>query len=200
MSDLITLGWREWASLPQLGIPAIKVKVDTGARTSALHAFNMKRINTAAGDVISFDIHPMQRTDSIVVTATAPLVDIRAVSDSGGHIERRYVISTTIVVGEFNKEIEITLTERKGMMFRMLVGRTALADDALVNPALSYVNGKLPARKLYDPSVHVQVSKAPASETQLTKKQASKSSLSKKQTKKAQTNNPPTGDDRTDSV
>ncbi len=148
-NKLITLGWREWASLPELGIPAIKVKIDTGARTSALHAFDIKRIKSDSGDSISFKVQPLQRDESVVVAATAPLVDIRSISDSGGHVEKRYVVSSIIKLGDLQKEIEITLTERRGMLFRMLVGRTALADDAIVNPAASYACGKLSTRLLY---------------------------------------------------
>ncbi len=142
---LLTMGWREWVVLPQLHIPAIKAKVDTGARTSALHAFDIERIDNQ----ISFSVQPVQRNSELSVRCTAPLSDIRSITDSGGHTEERYVISSLLEVGALKKTIEITLTERHNMLFRMLIGRTALMPECVVNPAGSYLNGKLSPRLLY---------------------------------------------------
>lgn len=150
------VGWREWAVMPQLGIHAIKVKIDTGARTSALHAINIERKSANGKDLVSFGIQPLQRNKSLVIKAQAPLVDIRSVSDSGGHTENRYVISSRIVIGAMDKEIDITLTERHSMLFRMLVGRTALADSVVVDPAASYVCGRMSTRLLYSSHIEAQ--------------------------------------------
>lgn len=145
----LTVGWREWAALPELAIPAVKVKIDTGARTSALHALNIEQFQDNGRDMVGFDVQPLQRNTSLVIRAKAPLVDIRSVSDSGGHVENRYVISTTLRLGSLEQEIDVTLTERKSMLFRMLIGRTALAGNVLVDPAASYLCGRLSTRLLY---------------------------------------------------
>ncbi len=151
-----TVGWREWAAMPELGIPAIKVKIDTGARTSALHALNIERFKANGADMVRFDVQPLQRNNSLMVKAEAPLIDIRAVSDSGGHTENRYVISAHLQMGPMDEVIDVTLTERKSMLFRMLIGRTALADNVLVNPAASYLCGRLSTRLLYSSHTEVQ--------------------------------------------
>ena len=148
-NQILRLGWREWAALPDLGLPAIKVKVDTGARTSALHAFYTENYQLDSVDMVKFLIHPIQRNYDFHVECHAPLIDCRQVSDSGGHREMRYVIETSIVIGNNNWPIEITLTNRDNMRFRMLIGRRAMEARAVVEPGASYLNGKLQARKLY---------------------------------------------------
>lgn len=153
-SPALTVGWREWVELPELGIPAIKVKIDTGARTSALHALDIERVKKNGRDLVKFAVPPIQRNKTVVVACEAPLVDIRSVSDSGGHAESRYVISSRLVIAGVDKEIDITLTQRDKMLFRMLIGRTALADDMLVNPAASFLCGRKSARLLYARSDH----------------------------------------------
>lgn len=150
------VGWREWAVLPDLDILAIKVKIDTGARTSALHALDIERLRSNGQDMVSFSIQPLQRNNTVIIRAQAPLVDIRAVSDSGGHTENRFVISSRIVLGDLDKEIDITLTERNSMLFRMLVGRTALADEVVVDPAASYLCGRKSTRLLYSSHIEAQ--------------------------------------------
>jgi len=147
--QILRLGWREWAALPDLCLPAIKVKVDTGARTSALHAFYTEKYRLDSVDMVKFLIHPIQRNFDFQVECHAPLVDFREVSDSGGHREMRYVIETSIVIGNSNWPIEITLTNRDNMRFRMLLGRRAMEARAVIEPGASYLNGKLKARKLY---------------------------------------------------
>ncbi len=148
-STPITLGWREWIALPELDLPAFKVKVDTGARTSAIHAHDLERHSENGIKMVSFSVLPVQRNQSIIRRCSAPLVDIRDVTDSGGHTETRHVISTRLELAGVTKEIEITLTERRDMLFRMLLGRTALADDFVVNPALSFTCGRRSTRLLY---------------------------------------------------
>jgi hypothetical protein len=139
---LPTLGWREWAALPELGIGRIKCKVDTGARSSALHAFYIEPFTERGKERIRFGIHPLQRRTDRECICTADVLDRRMVSDSGGHREMRFVIETTVVLGDVSWPIEITLTDRDTMRFRMLLGRTAINKKFLVNPASSYLAGK----------------------------------------------------------
>ena len=143
------IGWREWVALPELNLPAIKAKVDTGARTSALHAFLIEPYSHDSIDMVRFLIHPIQRNLDFHVECRAPIYDFREVTDSGGHREMRYVIRSTIVIDERSWQIEMTLTNRDTMRFRMLLGRRAMENRFVVDPGSSYVNGKLGPRKLY---------------------------------------------------
>jgi hypothetical protein len=139
---LVMLGWREWVSLPELGIDRIKAKVDTGARTSALHAFEIEERMQGGRQQVCFKMHPIQRDNETVIECIADVVDRRLVSDSGGHREMRWVIATDVAVGPHSWHAEFTLTARDDMLFRMLLGRTAIAGRAAVNPARSYLVGK----------------------------------------------------------
>ena len=148
-SNLSSIGWREWVALPDLGLPAIKAKVDTGARTSALHAFLIEPYREGGIDMLRFLLHPIQRNQDFAVECRCPIHDQREVTDSGGHREMRYVILSDVVIGERRWPIEMTLTNRDTMAFRMLLGRRAMEHRFLVDPGASYINGKLRPRKLY---------------------------------------------------
>lgn len=137
------IGWREWVGLPALGIERIKAKVDTGARTSALHAFSLQPFTEDGKNKIRFDIHPLQHNTHMIITCVADVVDKRMVTDSGGHEEERYVIETMLSIAGQTWPIEITLTERENMLFRMLLGRSALRKRFIVNPARSFVTTKV---------------------------------------------------------
>jgi len=141
-SEMLTLGWREWVGLPELGIEQIKAKVDTGARTSALHAFELRPFSENGRERVEFKLHPRQRDNDTVLVCQADIVDQRTVTDSGGHREQRYVIRSMLSLGAHSWPIELTLTARDDMMFRMLLGRTAINGHGLVDPSRSYVTGK----------------------------------------------------------
>jgi hypothetical protein len=140
--ELLTLGWREWVGLPALKIRQIKAKVDTGARTSALHAFKLRSFVEGNKERVEFQMHPIQNDNETVVSCIADVLDKRVVTDSGGHKEERFVISTDLSIGKHTWPIEVTLTARDDMLFRMLLGRTAIKNIAQVDPARSYLVGK----------------------------------------------------------
>lgn len=137
--ERILLGWREWVALPDLGINRIKAKIDTGARSSVLHAYFVKKYRRAGKDFVSFGIHPIQRSTRREILCHAEILDRRWVSDSGGHREQRYVIHTPVTIGLLQFDIELTLTNRDTMTFRMLLGRTTLGKRFLVAPNKSYL-------------------------------------------------------------
>lgn len=141
------LGWREWIGFPDLGIPLIKTKVDTGARTTCLHAFSVKPFERAGSRWVRFGIHPEQNNTSVEVWCEAPLKDQRVVRDSGGHEELRYVIETTLSIGQHRLQAEINLTDRDSMKFRALLGRTAMRGHYLVDPGRSFLQGKRKKKK-----------------------------------------------------
>jgi len=136
---LITVGWREWVSLPDFGIDHIKAKIDTGARTSCLHAFSQERFTQAGSPWLRFGMHPVQRSTEIEVFCEAEIVDERMVSDSGGHREVRPIICSTIDLGRVQFKAEFSLTNRDSMRFRVLLGRTAMKERLIVDPGKSFL-------------------------------------------------------------
>ena len=132
-------------ALPELGIDAVKAKLDTGARTSALHAWDQEDFAIDELPWVRFYVHPLQRDDETAVRCAAPLADRRWVTNSGGMRERRSVITTTLGMGEETWVIELTLTNRDEMGFRMLIGREAMRGRLIVDPKRSYRMGRHPA-------------------------------------------------------
>lgn len=146
MAQATVIGWREWVSLPELGIEYIKAKIDTGARTSALHTFELEVARKGGVKTARFGVHPYQRDLDTVRWCEATVVDERSVRDSGGHREWRFVIETPLVLGDREWPVEITLTERDTMLFRMLVGRTAMR-SIRVDPFASFLVGHRPPKR-----------------------------------------------------
>lgn len=143
MTSKAVIGWREWLALPALGIPAIKAKIDTGARTSALHTFALETYTEAGREWVRFRIHPLRRHTEVELECIAPVIERRVVRDSGGHAEERIVIATELQLDDRRWPVEISLTSRDDMLFRMLLGRAALrSGQLLVDPAASYVYGR----------------------------------------------------------
>jgi len=136
------LGWREWVALPDLGINRIKAKVDTGARTSCLHAYRTEPYTENGERRVRFWVHPVQNNLHESIECDARVLDERTVSDSGGHKEQRLVIETTLVVGDLSWPVEMTLTNRDTMRFRMLLGRTAMSGRSEIYPEASYLAGE----------------------------------------------------------
>jgi hypothetical protein len=142
------IGFREWISLPNLHLVALKAKIDTGAKTSSLHAFEIKLVKRGGKTYVKFKVHPIQKNLDLVVVCASPLIDRRVVTDSGGHKELRYVINTTIHIGGVKKIIELTLTNRESMKYRMLLGREALK-QFYIDPSQSYLLKKNQKQRNY---------------------------------------------------
>jgi hypothetical protein len=141
-SSLPLLGWREWVALPELNIAQIKAKVDTGARSSALHAFAIDPYRKGGQRWVMFIIHPRQKHSDVSIECHAQVKDRRLVTDSGGHKQRRYVIETQLILGPSVITAEMTLTNRDSMLFRMLIGRTTMTNRFIIDPNASYLQGK----------------------------------------------------------
>lgn len=142
--DLVRLGWREWVALPDLQVRRIKAKLDTGARTSALHAFKLTRFVADGRDMVRFEVHPVQRSVASAVTVEAEVVEEREVRNSGGNAEMRPVIVTRLRLGGVEWPVEVTLTRRDEMGFRLLLGRQALKGRGVVDCGDSFVCGQDP--------------------------------------------------------
>ena len=140
---MIMLGWREWVALPALGVVRVRAKVDTGARSSALHVDEQWRFSEGGAPWVGFRLTPGR--SSGVIEARAPIFDEREVADSGGHRSARVFLRTTLRLAGSERDIEINLSDRRGMLFPMLLGRTAIEGLFTVDPARSFIHGR-PAR------------------------------------------------------
>jgi len=136
------VGWREWVAMPDWGVDSIKAKIDTGARTSALHAFDLEFFDRDDAEWVRFGVHPWQKSDGDSIIVEALRLDQRTITSSSGTRSERPVVATSMLLGGRTIEAEITLTRRDEMGFRMLVGREALAKGFVVDPAASYLGGK----------------------------------------------------------
>jgi hypothetical protein len=137
------IGWREWVALPDLGIAGVKAKVDTGARSSAIHTHDYEIYETALGERrVRFHLHPLRTRKWLELECDAPVTGLREVKDSGGHVELRPFLRTTVTLGGIEWPVDLSLTNRESMRFRMLLGRAALRGRFRVDPARSYLLGK----------------------------------------------------------
>jgi hypothetical protein len=143
----LVVGWREWIALPDLGIAAIKPKIDTGARSSSLHAFGIEMFRREGAVWARFEVHPIQRNTTTTVRCEAPVLEFRHVRSSCGNATLRPVILTHIELGGRRWPVELTLAARDEMGFRMLLGREAVRGRFVVDPGRSYLVSKSPARK-----------------------------------------------------
>ncbi|MCX7120845.1 MAG: RimK/LysX family protein [Gammaproteobacteria bacterium] len=149
INNRLLIGRNEWCQLPELHIPAIKAKIDTGAKTSALHAFNIRRVRKNNKKFVRFDMHPLQGDDKTIISCIAPLIDERHIMSSNGHIEHRYVILTTLVIVDEEWSIEVTLSNRDPLRYRLLLGREALNNRVLIDPSLSCHQKKIRRKKAF---------------------------------------------------
>ena len=147
--EKVVIGWREWVALPELGVDKVKAKIDTGARTSAIHAFDVCPLERSGRKYVRFSLHPVQHHRKPEVLCEAPVVDERIVTSSNGEKQHRYVIETTLTLGGSSWPIEITLTNRDEMGFRMLLGRRAVRKRFVVDPGSSFkLSGEKSVRKI----------------------------------------------------
>lgn len=145
----LKIGWKEWVSLPDLRIPGIKAKVDTGARTSALHASHITTFTKPSGRWVRYVVRPLRKHPEIEIQCESKLLDRRDIKSSSGQVESRYVIETSVVLGEARWSATLSLTSRDDMLFRMLLGRTSLPGNAVIYPGEKYLTGKVRLKKCY---------------------------------------------------
>ncbi len=140
--DKVVVGWREWVALPQADVPWVKAKVDTGARSSSIHAFDLEAYRRDGAEHVRFSIHPWQRSDDDHVELSLPVLDRREVRSSNGQVEQRYAVAMEVTLAGRTITTVMTLSNRDEMGFRMLIGREALERGFLVDASRSYVGGK----------------------------------------------------------
>ena len=138
----IIIGSREWCSLPELGINLIKAKIDSGAKTTALHADNLTKFSKKGENWVKFSLHPLKSRPELIVECEAKLIEKRIIKSSNGTKEERFVIETKLVLGNLSYQIEVTLTNRKLMGFHMLLGRQAMSNKVLIDCEFRYLLGK----------------------------------------------------------
>ena len=143
MSSPLILGWQEWIALPKLGLPALKAKIDTGAKTSALHTRVVEPYRQRNRDRVRFSVQPSPEHAGLQIEASAEVIDRREVRSSNGDLELRYVIASQLAIGERTWPIEITLANREQMTYRMLIGRQAIPPNVLIDPTASFRQPKL---------------------------------------------------------
>lgn len=142
LNTKVIIGNQEWCAFPELNIPAVKARVDSGAKTSSLHAFNIKTFNKNGQDWVGFDIHPIQKDKKTNIYCEAPLIDKRFVKSSNGKSKRRFVIMANLRLGDMNWPIELTLANRDSMGYRMLLGREAMNGRLMIDPDESFLLGQ----------------------------------------------------------
>lgn len=142
------IGNCEWCAFPELGIPAVKARVDSGAKTSCLHAFDIEPFERDGNTWVRFEVHPLQKNQRVSFTREAEVIDRRKVKSSSGEVEKRYVIASRLEIGKFGWPIELTLTNRDSMGYRMLLGREAMRGRVIIDPDESYMLGKVAHEKL----------------------------------------------------
>ena len=147
IEDKLLIGRDEWVSLPDLSLPMIKAKIDTGAKTSAIHAFNISQKKHRGVDTVFFEVHPLQGNNEIKIHCQSPITDQRIVMSSNGHKENRYVISSKLNIAGVSWPIEITLSNRDPLKYRLLLGREALKKYVLIDPHLSCHQTKMTTKK-----------------------------------------------------
>lgn len=143
---MFIIGWREWVGLPALGVGRVKAKIDTGARSSTIHAFDVETYVDQGIERVRFSIHPVQNRDDIFVNTDVPILERRHVRSSNGEVAERIVIRTSLAILQRRVMVDLTLANRDAMGFRMLVGREAIRKRFLVDPAASFLAGRRPRR------------------------------------------------------
>ncbi len=141
-TDPVVVGWREWIALPQAGVDWVKAKIDTGARSSSLHAFGLEAYDVDGQEWVRFTLHPWQKSDDGTAELTLPVLDRREVRSSNGQVEQRYAVAMDVVLAGRTLTTVMTLSNRDEMGFRMLIGREALERGFLVDSSLSYAGGR----------------------------------------------------------
>ena len=160
MNTKTTIGNQEWCAFPKLGIPAIKARIDSGAKTSSLHAFNIRGFDRDGEDWVSFDIHPIQNNRKVVINCEAKSFDKRMVKSSSGVAETRHVIKVPIKLGDNTWDVELTLANRDSMGLRMLLGREAMQNRVLVDPSIDHALGNYKDQKIEELYSHIENNKS----------------------------------------
>lgn len=148
MDNKFIVGNAEWCAFPDLNIPAIRARIDSGAKTSSIHAFNIQQFKRDGVLWVSFEVHPIKNDNETIIFCEAELVDRREVKSSNGTTEKRYVIITPLAINDEVWDIQLTLTNRDAMGFRMLLGREAMLDRILIDPSAKSNLGKISNKQL----------------------------------------------------